>query len=244
MKFYRISRITSYNVCYTKLLRTNSTAKYSIAVYITNSSGSLVNTMLYGTSNGHSSAQDMTTFWSKIGSSWSTSSSKLLTTADAVTGATATSPYSNQKVYWGKLASISSANDGTYTVNFEMANFSNDIVSRRYTSGTFVKGATASTTTLPTIVGFTSITIDWAPLNTALESVEQEKMYSVYPNPALSDIYVSGIDIKGIDICSLSGKLLLNSKVQNLNISSLPKGAYLAVIYTKSGTVVKKIEKL
>lgn len=39
-------------------------------------------------------------------------------------------------------------------------------------------------------------------------------------------------------------KILLNSKEQNVNISSLPKGIYIAVIYAKSGTSVKKIQKI
>ena len=52
---------------------TSSTNTYAMAIYVTNSAGSLVNTMLYRTSNGDNSARDMTTFWSKIGSAWSTS---------------------------------------------------------------------------------------------------------------------------------------------------------------------------
>lgn len=221
---------------------TNNTNKYAAAIYITNSTGALVNTMLYRTSNGDNSAKDMSTYWSKIGSSWSTSAAKLLTNADAVTGATASSPYTAQKVYWGKNVSISTAADGTYTVNFEMANYSP--VNRRYTSGTFVKGTTASSTTLTDVTGFSAITIAWTPVNTAIDNVEFSKLYNVYPNPAVSTVYAAGNDIKEVQICTLAGKILLSSKVQQVNISKLAKGFYLAVIYAKDGMVVKKIEKL
>ncbi|MFT3754218.1 MAG: T9SS type A sorting domain-containing protein [Paludibacter sp.] len=221
---------------------TNNTSKYSAAIYITNSAGTLVNTMLYRTSNSHNSAQDMSTFWSKIGLSWSTSPAKLLTNADAVTGATATSAYTAQKIYWGKNVSIATAVDGTYTVNFEMANYSP--VSRRYTSGTFVKGPAASTTSLTNITGFSAITIEWMPVSTAVDDVEFSKLYNVYPNPAVSSIYAAGNDVEEIQICTLAGKILLSSKVQQVNISKLAKGFYLAVIYAKDGMVVKKIEKV
>lgn len=221
--------------------------EYMAAIYITDSSNKLINTLLYRTSNADQSAHYLTFWWALIGSSWSTVTAKSLTTADAITTATAkNSFYTNQNLYWGKLASVSNVSDGNYSVHFEICNCTSGgsgLPLNRYV-GSFVKGSESSTVTVTATKGYSNISISWQPTNTALENVEQEKMYLVYPNPALSDIYVSGIDIKGVDICSLSGKVLLNSKVQNVNVSSLPKGAYLAVIYTKSGTVVKKIEKL
>jgi hypothetical protein len=224
---------------------TNSTNTYALAIYITNSSNALVNTMLYRTKNGDSSAADMTTFWSKIGSSWSTSATKLMTNTDldATSGATATTAYTAKSLYWGKNTSISSIADGSYTVNFEMANYTGSI-SRRYTSGVFTKGSAAQTVTVPNVTGFTGMTLTWTPVSAGIENVEFSKLYNVYPNPAISSIYASGNDIEEVQICSLTGKILLTSKLQNVNISTLPKGAYLAVIYAKDGMVVKKIEKL
>ena len=98
---------TVTNGTLTVTFSTNNTSTYAAAIYLTNSAGSLVNTMLYRTSNGDGSASDMTTYWSKIGSSWSTSAAKLLTTTDAVTGATATTAYTAKQLFWGKTASIS-----------------------------------------------------------------------------------------------------------------------------------------
>jgi hypothetical protein len=223
---------------------TSSTSTYALAIYITNSSGALVNTMLYRTGNGDSSAKDMSTFWSTIGSSWSTSATKLLTNSDldATSGATATSGYTSKILYWGKKTAISTVVDGSYTVNLEMANYSP--VNRRYTSGVFTKGPAAQTVNITTVTGFTAATLTWTPVAAGIENVEFSKLYSVYPNPAISSIYASGNDIKEVQICSLAGKILLTSKLQNVNVSALPKGAYLAVIYAKDGMVVKKIEKL
>ena len=138
----------------------------------------------HDTGIGKNSAQDMSTFWSKIGSSWGTAASKLLTNADldATSGATASSAYTAKSLYWGKTVSLSSVVDGTYTVNFEMANYSGT-VSRRYTSGTFVKGSANSSSTVSTIVGFSNMTISWVPKSTGLNEIKLSNLYSVYPNP-------------------------------------------------------------
>lgn len=219
---------------------TNQTATYSLAIFITNSTGALVNTMLYRTSNGKSSAQDMSTFWSKIGSSWSTSSTKLLTTADldATSGATTSSAYTNKTIYWGKNASTVA--DGTYTVNFEMANY--EPVNRRYTSGTFVKGATASTSTLTTIKGFTAPVITWTPNTTAINEVKASQ-YKCYPNPTKSTVYITGFDIQTVELLTLNGTSIFTTSEQKLNLSGLPKGIYLAKLSTSDGVFIKKIEK-
>jgi len=220
---------------------TSSTNTFAIAVYITNSTGSLVNTMLYRTSNGDGSAQDMSTFWSKIGSSWSTSPTKLLTTTDAVTGATTSTAYTAKALYWGKTSSISTVSDGTYTVNFEMANYSP--VSRRYTSGTFVKGTNAATTSAPNATGFSNISIQWQPVNTGIDNIELSTLYSIYPNPAISSVYVNGPDIQSVDVFTLEGKRIFSSNQQKLNIAALKKGTYMLSINTGKGNVSKKLIK-
>lgn len=84
----------------------------------------------------------------------------------------------------------------------------------------------------------------WFPVNTALNNIEMYKLYSIYPNPAVSSIFASGSNIKEVAICSLTGKQIISSKEQSVSISSLPKGFYLTVIYAKAGAVVKKIQKL
>jgi hypothetical protein len=217
----------------------------AIAIYITNTSNQLVNTIFYRTSNGDSSAQDLTKWWGLIGSWASATTRKTLT--DASTGATTSSYLTNQVAYWGNNAAAATAVaatvDGTYTVNFEVANASGS-AARKYYSGTFVKGPMMSSSTVTATTGFSGITISWMPTNTAIDDVEFAKLYNVYPNPAITSIYASGNDIKAVQICSLTGKILLSSKEQKVNVSALPKGFYLAVIYAKDGMVVKKIEKL
>lgn len=222
-------------------------AREAIAIYLTNSSNQLVNTLFYRTNNGDGSARDMSTWWSLIGSAWpsvATRATITKTLTDANTGATTSNSYlTNQVAYWGNNAAAATAvaaiADGIYKVNFEMTNGT-----RRYYSGTFTKGPIASNSTVTSTIGFSGISIVWTPVNTAINDVELEKMYSVYPNPTVSSIFITGTDIKEVEICSLNGKSIFTSKEQKLNLSRLPKGMYLAVIRAKTGTIVKKIEKL
>ena len=228
--------------------KTISTQTYSVyAVYITNSSGALINTLAYRTSNGNSSASgDLTVWWNLIGKALS--GAKFIGAPDGISGATTSNLwYTAQKVYWGNTTSIASVPDGTYTVNFIIAEASSggsSIQGNIKYTGTFVKGASASSSTVVASLGFLNLSIAWVPAtSTAINDVELDKLYSVYPNPAISSIYVSGSDITSIEICSLNGQSLLYSKDQNVNISLLPKENYLALITSKSGTVVKKIMK-
>jgi hypothetical protein len=68
-------------------------------------------------------------------------------------------------------------------------------------------------------------------------------MYSVYPNPTTSFVFVNGFDIQEIELFTLSGVRILKTNNQKINLTTLPKGVYLAKILARSGTVIKKIQK-
>ena len=215
-----------------------------LAVYITNSSNQLVNTLSY--QYGSSRASQLTTFYSLIGSSYNTANFKFVGSPDGTTGATFSSAIAAKTVYWGNsatmAASVAALADGNYNLILELVR-ENNLISK-YTI-VFAKGPATSTPTIPTMSYFNGVTVSWVPANTAVQNVELQKLYSLYPTQAVSSIYVSGSDIEGMDICSLNGKILLHGNEQQMNISQLPKGAYLAVVYTKSGNmVVKKFQKI
>ncbi|MEI6554064.1 MAG: T9SS type A sorting domain-containing protein [Paludibacter sp.] len=160
-------------------------------------------------------------------------------TTDATTGATTSTYGAITKTWNATNTSRVVVPDGNYTVWVEVSDDPTEVSG----SWTFAKGPTAVNTTGTATTNLTTVSIAWAPVNTAINDVEMERYYSVYPNPAVSSIYVSGSDVKEVEICSLSGQSLLYSKEQSVNISKLPKGNYLAVIRTTNGTVVKKIQK-
>ena len=201
------------------------------AIWIKNSAGTYVKTLL---------AYSKTTNIDHL-TKWAPGGVKPTVTVDAQTGAT-TSTYGVLTETWnGQNVSGTVVADGSYTIWVELSDDPTEVSG----SWTFAKGPTAVNTTGTATTNFTNISIVWAPVNTAIDNVEMEKYYSLYPTQAVSSIYVSGSDIEGMDICSLNGKILLHGNEQQMNISQLPKGAYLAVVYTKSGNlVVKKFQKI
>ena len=131
--------------------------------------------------------------------------------------------------------------DGDYKINFELVKNNNN---RTYTSATFTKGPTAVTPTVsPAISTFTGISIQWTPALTGVKSIELSSLYSIYPNPVTSNVFVNGPDIQSIDVFTLEGKKILSSKHQKLNTNALIKGTYLLNINTGKGIVSKKLIK-
>ena len=208
------------------------TSPYFFAVWVNNPVGTFLRTLtMYG--NNTSYYADLV--------HWNSESGK--NKVNAVTGATQSSTTTYTSTWNAKdQANSTVVADGTYPVKIEMTSESY-ATNSKYISTSFTKGAAAQTVTPTGVSPISAITLTWTPVNTAIDNVEFSKLYNVYPNPAVSSVYVTGSDIKEVEICSLAGKILLSSKEQKVNISVLPKGFYLAVIYAKDGMVVKKIEK-
>jgi hypothetical protein len=73
---------------------------------------------------------------------------------------------------------------------------------------------------------------------------------SIYPNPVNDEVKILAENISSIEITSINGQIVLAKSIINknqatLNLSSLKKGIYLAVIKSENGLVAtKKIVKL
>lgn len=217
----------------------------NVSVYwIKNSAGRLVNTMMYFGLNTNNDDADLIDWWSQIGSNWG--NRDLLTTVDVITGATE-SGYGERTCSWGKNASVSSIPDGVYTVRMELADGIPDIGKSGYATVDYVftKGPNHSVGTLSGSASksFLNTTIDWVPVSTGLTKLDMSSLYSIYPNPAKSKVYVNGLDIQKIEILTLCGKSVLKTNQQTINLGSLSKGIYLVSISTPKGTVVKKLIK-
>lgn len=201
------------------------------ACWVVNSSGVFVKTLIASTSGDKN---DLT--------NWKTATSTY-DKVDAVTAATRTS-YGLRTGTWDGTNNATprvQQADGVYTVKMEMTDRNG---TGNVATFTFTKGPTAQTVSPANISVFTNISLEWVPVKTAVEEVKLSKLYTAYPNPTNSFIFVNGIDIKEIEICTVAGKSIFITNEQKVDLSSFPKGIYLAVVKTKLGTVVKKIEKL
>lgn len=221
---------TSGTLTVSTLISSNT---YITAIWINTSTPTFLRTLNYNTGNNY--VNDLI--------KWKADCGGIRNTLNATSGATKSSAAIITTTWNAKdQANTTVVADGDYIVKIEMTN-ENYGTSTKLVTGTFTKGPIAQTVTPANSTPFSGISIKWAPVNTAIEDVELSKLYSVYPNPAISSIFVTGSDIKEVEICSLAGKSILISKEQKVDVSALPKGMYLAVIRAKNGTVVKKIEK-
>jgi len=159
---------------------------------------------------------------------------------DAITGATQSS-YGARTCTWNATnVSKTVVADGNYTVWIEVTD---DAVQGPTTSYTFTKGPTAVNLTPTALTNFTGMSINWVPVASGIEEVKLSNLYSVYPNPTKSSIYVNGLDIKEVEILTLAGESIFKTNQQKLNLNSLSTGSYLAKITTSKGSFVKKIIK-
>ena len=79
----------------------------------------------------------------------------------------------------------------------------------------------------------------------SIENISSNDM-AVYPNPVKSELFIkSELPIKKVEICSLTGVLLLSESNFNekISVSSLLKGIYLVKIYTDKGLFISKTAK-
>ena len=86
-------------------------------------------------------------------------------------------------------------------------------------------------------------------LTTAVENVESDILFSLYPNPADDNLLIKtdGNENYGIEIIDLQGKIVLKSATNNeqktLDIQALPKGLYVARLISAKGQLNRKFVK-
>jgi hypothetical protein len=62
----------------------------------------------------------------------------------------------------------------------------------------------------------------------------------VYPNPSHDILFVKGIDVKGLRVYDLQGRLLLAEPGNQITVSTLPVGTYLLQVGTQVVRFIKQ----
>ena len=204
-----------------------------VAFWVEDSSGKFVKTMLAYANQRKQYLKYWKTATTIAGSSYNV--------VDAVTGATKTSHVARTGTWNGKNTTSEEADDAIYKVRLELTDNENSV--QNYTNFSFTKGPNQQTLTPATSNGFSNITIKWTPTNTAIDNTEEAKLFSIYPNPSKSNIYVSGFGISLIDIIDIKGRVVLSSTNQEININSLASGVYFCKIQSSQADIIKKFVK-
>lgn len=204
-----------------------------VAIWIEDNSGNFVKTLLAYADKRKQYLKNWLFTTNKAGVAYNT--------VDAKTGATQPSHAARTCTWNGKNRSSVLVADGTYKVRMEVTD--NDGTVQNLATFTFTKGTSNQTLNPATTNGFSNISIEWIPLNTAIDEVEANSIYQLYPNPATNKLFVSGDDIKKIDICDLDGKVLYSSGSQEIYLNFLPKGFYMVNIQTNHKNIIRKFLK-
>ena len=203
--------------------------KHILAVWVTKADGTFVKTLM---------AYTVTTKYRQYLTKWKSATNSTYNMVDAVTGATLTS-HGTRSCTWDctDVAKVVQP-DGDYRINVE---FTEASAAGKIATFSFTKNATpASTfTTITSSTNVSSISVVWSPVNTAVDNIDYEKYYKIYPNPVSSVLFVTGSDIREVSLYDMQGKNILNITENQLDFSQYKPGTYLIKIRSDKGIVMR-----
>jgi len=203
--------------------------KHILAVWVTKADGTFVKTLM---------AYTVTTKYRQYLTKWKSATNSTYNMVDAVTGATLTS-HGTRSCTWDctDVAKVVQP-DGDYRINVE---FTEASAAGKIATISFTKNATpASTfTTITSSTNVSSISVVWSPVNTAVDNIDYEKYYKIYPNPVSSVLFVTGSDIREVSLYDMQGKNILNTTENQLDFSQYKPGNYLIKIRSDKGIVMR-----
>ena len=203
--------------------------KHILAVWVTKADGTFVKTLM---------AYTVTTKYRQYLTQWKSATNSTYNMLDAVTGATLTS-HGTRSCTWDctDVAKVVQP-DGDYRINVE---FTEASAAGKIATFSFTKNTTpASTfTTITSSTNVSSISVVWSPVNTAVDNIDYEKYYKIYPNPVSSVLFVTGSDIHEVSLYDMQGKNILNTTENQLDFSQYKPGTYLIKIRSDKGIVMR-----
>jgi hypothetical protein len=89
-----------------------------------------------------------------------------------------------------------------------------------------------------------SVLIDYDGSKIGIPRVDKS-MFTIYPNPSLDNIFLTGVQCKSIQILDLLGKVVLNQNTTSnqISVETLPAGIYVLNALSDQGLVTQKIVK-
>ena len=204
-----------------------------VAIWVEDSSGKFVKTLLAYAANRKTHLNNWETSTTSAGNAYNVT--------DAITGATQSAHGTrtcswNGTDYSGKVVA-----DGNYNLRMELTDKNS---TGNTVSFTFTKGQANQKLTPANVPSFSSVSIEWKNLVTDVTSKQTESnTIVVYPNPGTGIFNILGEDIKSVQVRDLSGKLILKTKHPVIDLSKQPKGIYLFTVKTRNQTFVEKIIK-
>ena len=204
-----------------------------VAIWVEDSSGDFVKTLLAYANNRRTHLNTWEASTTEAGSAFNVT--------DAVSGATQSNHGTRTAQWDGTNYSGTVIPDGEYNLRMELTDKNE---TGNTASFAFTKGTTAQDLTPGNVPSFSSISISWAPVATALDpDVTESNTFVVYPNPGTGKFTILGEGITELEVKDLTGKTVYTGSTPLVDLSSQPNGVYLITIRTANETVVEKIMK-
>ena len=210
----------------------NYAPKNIVAMWVEDNQGNFVKTLMAyaATRKTHLNTWEAST----------TAAGSPFNTVDAITGATKSSHGTRTCTWNGTDVSGNLVADGTYRLRMELTDKNG---TGNFTTFTFNKGPNAENQAPANVPSFSSITVNWEPVFTAVDELSLTEKYRVFPNPTTGLIQISGEKITGIQVLDHNGSLIDNANSSSIDLSEQPEGIYYLRITTEQGVVTKKILK-
>jgi len=202
-----------------------------VAIWIENDQGEFVKTLLAYAQNRKTHLNTWQASTTAAGTAYNTT--------DAITGATKSSHGTRECSWDGTDYNGLAVSDGAYYVWMELTDKNG---TGNYSSFLFTKDENPSSQTPGGVPSFASISIDWQPTGVSVLEISENSI-SINPNQSDGNYTILGDNIEEIEVRSISGKLILKSKSQIIDISNQQTGFYLVIVKTKNSMVIKKVYK-
>lgn len=204
-----------------------------VAIWVEDGSGNFVKSLLALANNRKTHLNQWQASTDAAGTEYNTT--------DAITGATQSS-HGTRTCSWNAQDYNSSlVPDGTYTLRMELTDKNG---TGNYSSFSFVKGPNVENQTPNEVPSFSSIVMDWQPLDdTGIDLISNKENFIISPNPGTGTYQITGKNIESIEVRNIAGKFILESNNNKIDISNEAKGIYLVKVKTKNSTIIKKLIK-
>ncbi len=240
---------------------------FSVQTIIAGSSGSLSVSVTTQTYNGHYAPANCVAIWVEDNSgnfvktllvyaeryrthlnTWQSSTSEagsVYNSTDAITGASPKNHGTRTCSWNGTDFEGNEMADGTYKVWMEMTE---DNATGKYKSISFTKGSSQDVQSLSGVSGFSTASVTWTPdVQTSVTTIKLNSYIKIYPTLS-NGVYTikneSSEEISNIKVATLNGNIVKIAEISNtLDITELPNGVYLVIVYTGSEKSVKRVIK-
>ena len=212
--------------------------KNVIAVWIQDNTGKFIKTKMRNA--GNSTSDHLPTWAVNSGGSANNCMSSLCNVTDATTGATLTG-FGAHTITWDGKGVNGTANgttvaDGVYKITIQET-WNHGSTSTTTRSYSFTKGPSADNKTPADDADFKTMSINWVPNGTGINSVEIAPVIDVFPNPSCGKVTVDYSKATAIKVYNILGEMVfetipseMEDGSETLDLSHLNNGLYNVMV--------------